>query len=122
MILGDLVGGGADVIGDEAGLEDAAAVFVDSGIDCLAVVQGRRLIGILTERDIVRALADGFEDDASVGEWMTDAPDAFRPDVDVEEAAQFALESGYRHLPVMDEGDLLGIVTVRDLLWAVVQG
>ncbi len=122
MNLGDLVGGGADVIGHEATVEEAAAVLVDSGIDCLAVVRGRELVGIVTERDMVQALADDYDEEATVAEWMTDAPDSFGPEVPVDEAARFALESGYRHLPVMRDGDLLGIVTIRDLLWAVLEG
>ena len=53
---------------------------------------------------------------------MTPAPDTFSPDVDVEEAAAWLIETGYRHLPVMRDGELLGIASIRDLLWAMVEG
>ena len=123
MKLGGLVGGGAEVIGGEATLEDAAEVMIDAGIGSLGVIEDRSLIGILTERDVVRAVADGEDpQEATVAEWMTEAPDTFPPDVDVEEAAAWLLETGYRHLPVMEEDELLGIVSMRDLLWAIVEG
>jgi CBS domain-containing protein len=51
---------------------------------------------------------------------MADAPDTFSPDVEVEEAARWLLEVGYRHMPVMEAGELLGIVSIRDILWAIV--
>jgi CBS domain-containing protein len=54
-----------------------------------------------------------------VADWMAEAPDTFSPDVEVEEAARWLLEVGYRHMPVMSDGELLGIVSIRDLLWAL---
>jgi CBS domain-containing protein len=57
-----------------------------------------------------------------VSKWMADAPDTFSPDVEVEEAAAWLLEVGYRHMPVMADGELLGIVSIRDILWAMVGG
>lgn len=54
-----------------------------------------------------------------VGDWMSEAPDTIDPSVDVEEAAAWLLEVGYRHLPVMENDELIGIVSMRDLLWAI---
>lgn len=123
MKLGALVGGGAEVIGGEATLEDAAEVMIEAGIGSIGVIEGRRLVGILTERDIVRAVSEGEDTElATVSQWMTEAPDTFPPDVEVEEASAWLLETGYRHLPVMAEDELLGIVSMRDLLWALVEG
>lgn len=120
MNLRSLVGGSAEVIGREATLEGAAAALIRLGIGSLAVVDGRSLVGIITERDIVEAVADGAEpSEESVGEWMTESPDTVGPDVDVEEAAAWLLETGYRHLPVMENDELLGVVSIRDLLWAL---
>jgi len=52
---------------------------------------------------------------------MSGDPDTFNPDLDVWDAAAWITESGYRHLPVMDdEGTLLGVVSIRDLLKALV--
>jgi len=121
MKLGALVGGSATVIGSEASLGDAAEALVEAGVGSLGVIVDRELVGIITERDLVRALAEGADPESdTVADWMADAPDTFSPDVDVEEAARWLLEVGYRHMPVMDEGELLGIVSIRDILWAIV--
>ena len=121
MKLGALVGGSATVIGPEATLGDVAEALVEEGVGSLGVVSDRRLVGIITERDLVRALAAGVDPEAEVvADWMADAPDTFSPEVDVEEAARWLLEVGYRHMPVMEEGELLGIVSIRDILWAIV--
>ena len=121
--LSALVGGTSTVIGREATLGDAAEALIDDGVGGLAVVDGRSLAGIITERDLVRALAEGADpEEATVGDWMSDAPDTFSPDVEVSEAAAWLLEVGYRHMPVMSDGELLGIVSIRDILWALTGG
>jgi CBS domain-containing protein len=90
-------------------------------VGSLGVIVDRALVGIITERDLVRAIAEGADTETdTVAEWMADAPDTFSPDVEVEEAARWLLEVGYRHMPVMEAGELLGIVSIRDILWAIV--
>ena len=120
MKLSALVGGSSEVIGPEASLRMAAEAMIRADAASLAVIDGHELVGIITERDIVRAAAGDLWDDDTVADWMTPSPDVASPEVTVEEAAKWLLETGYRHLPVMDEGELLGVVSVRDLLWAVV--
>jgi CBS domain-containing protein len=123
MKLGALVGGSATVIGPEASVADASEALVADGVGSLGVISDRRLVGIITERDVVRSIADGADPETEVvSDWMSDAPDTFSPDVDVEEAAAWLLEVGYRHMPVMEEGELLGIVSIRDILWAITSG
>ena len=123
MNLESLVGGGAEVVGPEATLREVAQSMVKSGVGSVGVVDGHELVGILTERDILRAVADDVDlDDTRAANVMTPAPDTFAPDVDVEEAASWLIETGYRHLPVMRDGELLGIASIRDLLWAMVEG
>ena len=98
---------------------DAAQVMVRGGFGSVIVVHGRMLLGILTERDVLRAAAS--EDDlrsASVERWMTPDPDTSEPDLDTEEAAGLMLSRGYRHLPVVVDGDLVGMVSLRDVLSA----
>lgn len=120
MELSSLVGGSSEVIGQEASLEQAAQTLIKTGIGSLAVVDGRELAGIITERDIVRAVAEDADPaEAVVADWMTKAPDTVGPEVEVEDAATWMLEMGYRHLPVMAEDELLGVVSIRDLLWAL---
>jgi CBS domain-containing protein len=123
MKLGALVGGSATVVGPEATLGDAAEALVANGVGSLGVVSDRSLVGIITERDLVRAVAEGADpEQETVGTWMAEAPDTFSPDVDVDEAARWLLEVGYRHMPVMSDGELLGIVSIRDILWAMAGG
>ena len=121
MRLEALVGGSAEVIGSETLLRRAAAVMVEAKVEALAVVDGRKLVGIFTDRDLTRAVAGSADlDDDPVSQWMSESPDTFPPDVRVGEAAQWLIEMGYRHLPVMDDDELLGIVDIKDLLWAIV--
>ncbi len=120
MQVGALVGGKSEVVGPDTSLFVAAESLIENGIGSLAVVDGRELAGIFTERDLVRATAEGIDPhEATVREWMTTAPDTIGPEVDVDEAAAWLLEMGYRHLPVMEGDELLGIVSIRDLLWAI---
>lgn len=88
----------------------------------LAVVDGFDLVGLITERDLRRAISSSVDfDTTKVSEVMSKDPDTFDPDLDVWDAAAWIAESGYRHLPVIDEaGELLGVVSIRDLLRALI--
>ena len=106
-------------LSSDSTVSDAAQVMVRGGFGSVGVVHGRMLRGILTERDVLRAAAS--EDDlrsASVERWMTPDPDTSEPDLDTEEAAGLMLSRGYRHLPVLVDGDLVGMVSLRDVLSA----
>lgn len=110
------------MIGPEGSLNDAAQAMADGESDYVIVVDNRELVGILTERDLVLAVAEDVDLGAAlVEEWMSEAPDTFAPDVTISEAVAWLLETGYRHLPVMADGELLGVVTIRDLMWAQTQ-
>lgn len=120
MQLEALVGGAAEVVGPETTLGEAADRMVERGTDGLAVVDGRSLVGIITEHDVVVAVADGADaDEETVSEWMSETPDTFGPEVPIEEAVEWLMQTGYRHLPVMAGNELLGVVSIRDLLWAL---
>jgi len=121
MRLGELVGDAPYVCGPDTTLFEAAAAMESSDLGSLAVVEGMDLIGLVTERDIRRAVAKGTDLDTAVSTLMSDEPDTFDPDLDVWDAASWIAESGYRHLPVVgDDGSLLGVVSIRDLLKALV--
>ena len=93
----------------------------ERGHGSLGVVDGMKLLGLITERDLVRAMANGADlDRMTVSSFMSRDPDIFSPEFDVWEAAEWLAESGYRHLPVVEDGALLGIISVRDLLLALV--
>ncbi len=121
MRLGDLVGDAPYVCGPDTTLVEAAAAMEGSDLGSLAVVEGMELLGLVTERDIRRAVAAGTDLETAVSTVMSDEPDTFDPDLDVWDAATWIAESGYRHLPVVDDdGSLLGVVSIRDLLKALV--
>lgn len=122
MNLKDLVSGAAHLCGPDTSLREAAAAMDAEDHGSLAVVDGFELVGLVTERDIRRAAATSIDFDATtVSEVMSKDPDTFDPDLDVWDAAAWIAESGYRHLPVMDDaGELLGVVSIRDLLRALV--
>ena len=79
-----------------------------------------RLIGILTERDMLKAMAARVHtSDARVRQWMTEDPLTASPEMDVEEAAQVMLEHNFRHLPIVDDaGGVVGLVSLRRVVAA----
>ena len=120
MRLHSLVGGTTEIIGPEGTLSDAAEAMADAETDYVVVIDNRELVGIVTERDLVMAVAEGVDLGAVlVEEWMSEAPDTFAPDVTIAEGVAWLLETGYRHLPVTVGDELLGIVDIRDVLWAL---
>ena len=122
MKLHSLVGGSTEVVGPETTVEQAAQVMRSETVGALVVIDRHAVVGIFTEFDVVKAVAEGVDpQDATVAEWMSEAPDTFPPDVEVGEAVTWLMETGYRHLPIVGDGELLGVVSVRDLLWAVHQ-
>jgi len=119
VALSDVMTSDVVTLSAEASVGEAAKVMVRGGFGSVVVVQGRMLLGILTERDVLRAAA--AEDDlraASVERWMTPEPETALPDLDTEEAASLMLSRGFRHLPVVLDGELLGMVSLRDVLSA----
>jgi CBS domain-containing protein len=98
-------------------LQAAAQAMKEGKISSVLVTEDGYLIGILTERDVVKAVAEGIDTEVThIRDYMTSAPTAATPDTSVEEAAQIMLEHGFRHLPVVDgERELKGVVSIRDL-------
>jgi CBS domain-containing protein len=92
---------------------------VKANVGSAVVMQGTFLAGILTERDVLKAAASGTDLSASkVSGWMTPDPQSVSPDTPVEEAAQIMLMNGFRHLPVVDNHTVCGVVSLRDLFAA----
>ena len=86
-------------------------------VGSIVVVDGERAIGILTERDLVRFASSGADASvAKVSEWMTADPGTISSSQEVAEAWQSLSEHGYRHIPVVDNDRLVGIVSMRDLM------
>ena len=97
-------------------LAEVAARMVERSVGAVLVLEGERLVGILTERDVLRAVARGIRDDAVVREWMTTEPETIDPDETTEHAATMMMHGGFRHLPVTEGGAVVGILSIRDLM------
>jgi CBS domain-containing protein len=98
-------------------LLDAAGRMNCYQIGALPVYEQHRLIGIVTERDMVAALAEGADPTRTrVADYMTELPVTVSPDDDVKVAAHRMAELGVRHLPVVDGQYLVGMLSIRDLL------
>jgi citrate synthase len=98
-------------------IAEASARMNESKVGSVVVVDGDRAIGILTERDLVRFAGSGASaSEAKVADWMTAEPGTISSTQEVAEAWQSLSEHGYRHIPVVDDGKLVGIVSMRDLM------
>lgn len=100
-----------------ASIGEAAEKMMDAGVGAVVVMEDSvRLVGIITERDILRAVAQRARAaEARVRQWMTEGVITIDPETTVDEAATMMFEKNFRHLPVMKDGRLLGIVSLRRL-------
>jgi CBS domain-containing protein len=95
---------------------EAVALMAQHRVGSMLVMEGAKLDGIFTERDTVRAISQSHDAPAhAVSSWMTREPMTVEPDVEVEVALKTMLDHGFRHLPVVENGDVIGIVSIRDL-------
>ena len=101
----------------DAPVAEVARSMVKGRIGSAVVMRGSMLVGIFTERDVLRAAASGRDLMASrVADWMTSDPETGDPDADSEDAAELMLARGFRHLPVVEGNECVGIVSLRDVL------
>ena len=120
--LGDLMSGQVIAVAPEDTLGEAAERMAGHDVGSAVVVEHGRLIGILTERDILRAVAGRVHSsEARVREWMTADPVTADEGTSVAEALETMMEHGFRHLPVVEGGRTLGVVSIRDVLRAGVE-
>ncbi len=104
-----------------ATVQDAAQIMAERHIGAILVAVDGRLQGIFTERDVLaRVVAARLDpNDTALGGVMTPNPDTVAPNDTALEALRKMSERGYRHLPVIDNDRLVGIVSIRDLYAAV---
>jgi CBS domain-containing protein len=101
-------------------LNEAAQEMHEHGVGAVLVLTGEKISGILTERDVLRAVATGEVEGTHVAAWMTRDPETVEPDDTTALAASVMIHGGFRHLPVCDGGKPVGIVSIRDLMRVVV--
>jgi CBS domain-containing protein len=102
--------------GPETTIAEAASLMAQRRVGSTLVCAGERLLGIFTERDVLRAVSN----DASamrepLEHWMTRRPRTVTPDSDLDEALRIMVEGSFRHLPVTEGGKLVGMLSMRDI-------
>jgi CBS domain-containing protein len=124
-IVPDVIGSSQDLAIVRAGVSvrEAAKLMTQRKIGAVMVGERSRLEGIFTERDILtKVVAVNRDPDAvTVGEVMTRNPDAISPNASAHEALQRMSDRGYRHLPVTENGQIVGMVSVRDIYGAMLK-
>lgn len=114
--VAELMNKGLLSVGPSTTVAEAATMMGERRVGSALVMDGDALLGIFTERDIVRALGEHF--DAAkhqVAEWMTRDPITVPPDTPAKDALKTMLDGGFRHLPVLDGEQVIGVVSMRDL-------
>ena len=106
-----------------ASVAEAAALMFARRVGSVVVVEGNTPIGILTERDLVRFAAGAADARAAlVGDYMTADPDTVEETEEVIDAFRRFAAHGYRHIPVVASGELVGIISMRDLVMKLRRG
>jgi len=121
MRVGDIMTADVKTVSPSDTFAEAARVLASNRISSVVVKDGDHVAGIITERDVVRAVAEGVDPaTVSVGDRMTKELATVDRKTDVSDAARLMAERRIRHLPVVDKGSLSGMVSIRDLTsWAI---
>lgn len=109
-------------IGPDATVLETLELMAEKNIGAVLVMDGDRLIGLMTERDYARkvALAGRHSYDTSVRDVMTTHVAFISPTKTVEECLALMTDKRFRHLPVMENDQLIGLVSIGDLVKAII--
>jgi CBS domain-containing protein len=120
MKVRDVASSAVVAVGPAQSLREATQLMAKHRVGSAVVQDAEQLIGILTERDVLNAVASGeLPDEVSVQDIMTADVVTVGPDWDLVEAAGEMARRRIRHLVVYEGGQLLGVLSVRDVLPAV---
>ena len=121
MQVGEIMHTDVKTAAADATFADVAKTMRSNGISSVVVLDGKKLTGIVTERDIVNLVAAGGDPHSvRVAHGMTRRDiETVSPKTDIAEAADHMVVRNIRHLPVVDRGRVVGIISIRDLTrWA----
>jgi CBS domain-containing protein len=104
-----------------APVTEVAKRMVAKDVGAVLVFEEGAICGILTERDVLRAVADGIDDATLVRDRMTANPETLDADDTTEHAAVLMIHGGFRHLPVVEQGEVVGVLSIRDLMRVVLE-
>jgi CBS domain-containing protein len=102
-------------------LTEVADRMVARDVGAVLVLEDERLVGILTERDVLRAVAGGLDEGTVVADWMTRDPETMESDEPIRQAAVLMIHGGFRHLPIVDGERVVGMLSIRDLMRVVLE-
>jgi CBS domain-containing protein len=94
--------------------DDVLRILKRTGISGVPVLKDNKLVGIITRKDLLRNA-----DETQLGLLMTPDPVVIRPDAPLSEAAQLMIRHNIRRLPIVEDGSLIGIISVADLVAAI---
>ena len=121
-IVGEIMSSKLVSVEPAATVAEAATVMGERHVGSALVMEGGALVGIFTERDIVRALSQDFDAPGHpVSHWMTREPKTIGADASVEEALDIMLSGGFRHIPVVEDRGVVGVISMRDVSKASVE-
>ena len=118
--VGDVMSRNLLTVDPTTPLAEAAQRMSDRGVGAALVLSNDHVSGILTERDVLRAVATGPVEGTHVAAWMTREPETVDVSEPTGQAAALMIHGGFRHLPVLEGDRPVGIVSIRDLMRVVV--
>jgi len=100
----------------------AIARMLEENVGSVGVCEGEKLVGMFTERDVLRLAGEGSQfGELKLADVMTKQVLTLTADVDIVDAARLMREKKIRHIPVVEDGNVLGIVGIRDVMGALVE-
>lgn len=124
ITVGQIIRNKSDVwsVSPDATVFTALEIMAEKDIGALVVMQGEKLVGIFSERDYARKviLRGRSSKTTTVGELMTKDVFTVTPETSIRECLTLATEKRFRHLPVVSQGKVVGMITIGDIVKAII--